>query len=37
VKEDSKALLNQITEGTGGRALITKNCDKFIESDYSFD
>lgn len=37
VKEDSKALLNQITEGTGGRALITKNCDKFIESEYSFD
>ena len=37
VKEDSKALLNQITEGTGSRALITKNCDKFIESDYSFD
>ena len=37
VKEDSKALLNQITEGTGGRALITKYCDKFIESDYSFD
>ena len=37
VKEDSKALLNQITEGTGGRALITKKCDKFIESEYSFD
>jgi uncharacterized YigZ family protein len=37
VKEDSKALLNQITEGTGGRALITKNSDKFIESEYSFD
>lgn len=37
VKDDSKALLNQITEGTGGRALITKNCDKFIESEYSFD